>query len=450
MPSAPGPSPPNSTFDSLDETQSVNETFNVTTVDGTPSTVAITINGTNDTATVSSASETLTETDAILSTSGTLTSTDVDDVDDAFTPLTTVGTIGTFSIDAVGAWTFTANSTFDSLDETQSVNETFNVTTVDGTPSTVAITINGTNDTATVSSASETLTETDAILSTSGTLTSTDVDDVDDAFTPLTTVGTIGTFSIDAVGAWTFTANSTFDSLDETQSVNETFNVTTVDGTPSTVAITINGTNDTATVSSASETLTETDAILSTSGTLTSTDVDDVDDAFTPLTTVGTIGTFSIDAVGAWTFTANSTFDSLDETQSVNETFNVTTVDGTPSTVAITINGTNDTATVSSASETLTETDAILSTSGTLTSTDVDDVDDAFTRSPRSGLSVPSVSMPSAPGPSPPTALLILSMRHKASTRPSTSPPSMARRARWPSRLTAPMTRRRSPAHPRP
>ena len=42
-----------------------------------------------------------------------------------------------------------------------------------------------------------------------------------------------------------------------------------------------------------------------------------------------------------------------------NETFNVTSVDGTPSTVQITINGTNDAASVSSASETLTETDAI-------------------------------------------------------------------------------------------
>ena len=148
--------------------------------------------------------------------------------------------------------------------------------------------------------------------------------------------------------------------------VNETFNVTSVDGTPSTVQITINGTNDAATVSSASVALVETDAALSTSGTLTSTDVDNLDDTFTPSSTVGAIGTFSIDAAGAWTFTANSAFDSLNVGDNVNETFNVTSVDGTPSTVQITINGTNDAATVSSASVALVETDAALSTSGTL------------------------------------------------------------------------------------
>ena len=59
----------------------------------------------------------------------------------------------------------------------------------------------------------------------------------------------------------------------------------------------------------------------------------------------GTIGNFSIDAAGNWTFTANSAFDSLNVGDSVNETFNVTSVDGTPSTVQITINGTNDAAT---------------------------------------------------------------------------------------------------------
>jgi len=110
--------------------------------------------------------------------------------------------------------------------------------------------------------------------------------------------------------------------------------------------------------------------------------VDDVNNAFTASSTTGTIGDFAINASGAWTFTANSTHDDLDETQSVTETFNVTSVDGTPSTVQITINGTNDAATVSSANETLTETDAILSTGGTLTSSDVDDVNNAFTASP--------------------------------------------------------------------
>ncbi len=51
---------------------------------------------------------------------------------------------------------------------------------------------------------------------------------------------------------------------------------------------------------------------------------------------------FSIDAVGAWSFTANSAFNSLNTGNSVSETYNVTSVDGTASTVQITINGSND------------------------------------------------------------------------------------------------------------
>ncbi len=130
--------------------------------------------------------------------------------------------------------------------------------------------------------------------------------------------------------------------------VSETYTVTSIDGTSSTVTIQIDGTNDAATVSSASQTLTETDAPVSTSGTLTSTDVDNTDDSFTADTIVGTIGTFTIDAAGAWTFTANSAFDNLNVGDNVNETFNVTSVDGTASTVTIIINGTNDTPTIES------------------------------------------------------------------------------------------------------
>ncbi len=368
----------NSAFDNLNVGDSVNETFNVTSEDGTPTTVQITINGTNDAATVSSDSQTLTETDAPLITTGTLTSTDVDNTDNSFTPATINGTIGDLVLLADGSWTFTANSAFDNLNVGDSVNETFNVTSEDGTPTTVQITINGTNDAATVSSDAQTLTETDAPLVTTGTLTSTDPDNTDNSFTPATINGTIGDLVLLADGSWTFTANSAFDNLNVGDSVNETFNVTSEDGTPTTVQITINGTNDAATVSSDSQTLTETDAPLITTGTLTSTDVDNTDNSFTPATINGTIGDLVLLADGSWTFTANSAFDNLNVGDSVNETFNVTSEDGTPTTVQITINGTNDAATVSSDSQTLTETDAPLVTTGTLTSTDVDNTDNSF------------------------------------------------------------------------
>ena len=108
------------------------------------------------------------------------------------------------------------------------------------------------------------------------------------------------------------------------------------------VEVEITAVNDPAVVSSADVGLNETDAPVSTVGTLTSTDVDNPDHTFTPSNTAGVIGSFAIDVAGFWTFTANSPFDSLNVGDNVNETYNVTSVDGTPSTVKITIEGTND------------------------------------------------------------------------------------------------------------
>src|SRR2546421_13084570 len=75
----------------------------------------------------------------------------------------------------------------------------------------------------------------------------------------------------------------------------------------------------------------ETNAPLTTGGTLTITDVDNPQ-TFVPQTNVaGANGTFSIAANGAWTYTANSAFDNLNVGQSVSDTFTVASADGTTS-----------------------------------------------------------------------------------------------------------------------
>ncbi|MEZ9244315.1 VCBS domain-containing protein [Vibrio lentus] len=375
----------NSAFNQLNVGDKVEETFTVSSVDGTPSTIKVTINGTNDAATVSSATVAIDETDKAVTTSGTLTSIDVDNPDNAFTPDSITGTNGDLTIDANGHWTFTANSAFNQLNVGDKVEETFTVTSVDGTPSTIKVTINGTNDTATVSSATVAIDETDKALTTSGTLTSTDVDNPDNTFTPDSISGTNGDLTIDANGHWVFTANSAFNQLNVGGKVEETFTVSSVDGTPSTIKVTINGTNDKATVSTATVSVDETDSAITTSGTLTSTDVDNPDNTFTPDSISGTNGDLTIDANGHWAFTANSAFNQLKVGDKIEETFTVTSVDGTPSTIKVTINGTNDAATVSSATVAIDETDKAVTTSGTLTSTDVDNPDNAFTPDSISG-----------------------------------------------------------------
>ncbi|WP_261875740.1 beta strand repeat-containing protein [Vibrio celticus] len=375
----------NSSFNQLNVGDKVEETFTVSSVDGTPSTIKVTINGTNDAATVSSATIAIDETDKAVTTSGTLTSTDVDNPDNTFTPDSITGTNGDLTIDANGHWVFTANSAFNQLNVGDKIEETFTVSSIDGTPSTIKVTINGTNDAATVSSATVAIDETDKAVTTSGTLTSTDVDNPDNTFTPDSITGTNGDLTIDANGHWAFTANSAFNQLNVGDKVEETFTVSSVDGTPSTIKVTINGTNDAATVSSATVAIDETDKAVTTSGTLTSTDVDNPDNTFTPDSITGANGDLTIDASGRWVFTANSSFNQLNVGDKVEETFTVSSVDGTPSTIKVTINGTNDAATVSSATVAIDETDKAVTTSGTLTSTDVDNPDNTFTPDSISG-----------------------------------------------------------------
>src|SRR5438128_1600785 len=263
-----------------------------------------------------------------------------------------------------------------SSDNPSTAARTVSFTVNDGAANsnTVASTVNVTavNDAAVLSSATVALAETNAPLTTGGTLTITDVDSPQ-TFVPQTNVaGTNGTFSIAANGAWTYTANSAFDSLNVGQLVSDTFTVASADGTTTTVQVTINGTNDAAVLSSATVALSETNAARSTGGTLTVSDVADAQ-TFVPQTNVaGTNGTFSIAANGTWTYTANSAFDNLNVGQSVSDTFTVASADGTTTTVQVTINGTNDAAVLSSATVALSETNAPLSTGGTLTVSDVD------------------------------------------------------------------------------
>ncbi|NOI26547.1 hypothetical protein F0243_25870 [Vibrio mediterranei] len=375
----------NQAFNSLNVGQSVEETFAVTTIDGTPTSMTVKIEGTNDAATVSVGSVERDETDAPLTITDTLTSSDVDNADNTFTPSSKVGTYGTFSIDANGVWTFVAKESFDHLNVGQSVSETFDVTSVDGTPSTVTVKINGTNDAADISAATENLTESNSILTANGTLTADDPDNANNVFVAQNgTVGNLGTFTLTAAGVWTFTAKSNFDNLAEGQKAEESFTVTSIDGTTSEVKIVITGTNDAATVSSADVTLQETDAVLSTSGTLTSLDIDNPDNKFQEQTNVaGNHGTFSIDADGNWTYIADESFNSLNVGQSVDDTFNVKSVDGTVSTVKVTIQGTNDAPSITGDFAKGVQEGVTDSVSGTVNITDVDSA--SVTRSLRNG-----------------------------------------------------------------
>ncbi|WP_189417194.1 VCBS domain-containing protein [Mesorhizobium sp. M1C.F.Ca.ET.193.01.1.1] len=335
--------------DPLTEGQHVTDTLQVTSADGTASyNIVVNITGTNDAAVLSSASVNLTETDdaADISTSGALTISDVDSDPHFVAQAGTAGTYGSFSIDVDGNWSYTASSAHNEFVAGQHYTENFDVVSADGTHTSVHIDILGTNDAAVLSSASVNLTETDdaADISTSGALTISDVDSDPHFVAQAGTAGTYGSFSIDVDGNWSYTASSAHNEFVDGQHYTEDFDVVSADGTHTSVHIDILGTNDAAVLSSASVNLTETDdaADISTSGALTISDVDSDPHFVAQAGTAGTYGSFSIDVDGNWSYTASSAHDEFVAGQHYTENFDVVSADGTHTSVAIDILGTDD------------------------------------------------------------------------------------------------------------
>ncbi|TYC51581.1 hypothetical protein ETQ85_24225, partial [Zoogloea oleivorans] len=221
------------------------ESFTVKSIDGTESTVVVTILGQNEI--IGAPGVGIVKEDNPITTGGTLTASG----GATFVPQpTTPGTYGNLSLNPDGNWTYTLNnpaSVVQSLGEGQTRTETFPVSLSDGTTSTITITVVGTNDPAIVTPGSGSVTE-DSILSTGGTLTVTDPDAGEAGFRPQTNVvGTYGSFTLDAAGNWTYTlnnANLDVQNLGLGDTLSENFPVQSTDGTPSSVAITIIGTND--------------------------------------------------------------------------------------------------------------------------------------------------------------------------------------------------------------
>jgi VCBS repeat-containing protein len=309
-------------------------------------TATVNVTPVNDAATISTGTGS-TQEDTVLLATGTLTITDPDAGEAAFQVQTGVpGTYGSFSISESGNWTFTldnGNPIVQNLANGDSRTESFTVRSVDGTESTVVVTILGTNET--IGAPGTGVVKEDNPVSANGTLTASG----GATFAPQpATPGTYGSFTLNPDGTWTYLLDnpaSVVQSLGEGQTRTEVFPVTLSDGSTSTVTITVVGTNDPALIGPGTGDVTE-DTQLSTGGTLSITDVDSGEAGFQPQTSVaGTYGIFNLDAGGNWTYTLNNAHPSVQALgvgETLSETFPVFSTDGTASSVLVTINGTND------------------------------------------------------------------------------------------------------------
>ncbi|WP_454845434.1 VCBS domain-containing protein [Pseudomonas farris] len=324
------------------------DTFAVSSADGTLTSVTVHILGTNDAAVLSADIANLTETNAPLTTNGTLTISDVDSAATFVTQTNTAGSYGQFSIGAGGAWTYVTDSAHNEFAAGTTYTDTFAVSSADGTLTSVTVHTLGTNDAAVLSADIANLTETNAPLTTNGTLTISDVDSAATFVTQANTAGSYGQFSIGTNGAWTYVADNAHNEFVAGTTYTDTFTVSSADGTLTSVTVHILGTNDAAVLSADIANLTETNAPLTTNGTLTISDVDNPETFQAQSGTAGANGTFAIDAAGNWSYTANSAFDALNVGDSLTDTFTVLSADGTSTAVTVTINGSNDSPTISS------------------------------------------------------------------------------------------------------
>ncbi|MDR6759820.1 VCBS repeat-containing protein, partial [Mycoplana sp. BE70] len=160
-----------------------------------------------------------------------------------------------------------------------------------------------------------------------------------------------GSFTFDAAtGAWTYTLDGRAQALKEDQSVDEALEVASIDGTTKTITVTVTGTNDAAVITGALTGSVTEDTAATTGGTLTVTDADTGETGFQAADAsalVGTYGSFTFnEATGAWTYTLDARAQALTDGETVDETLEVASIDGTTKTITVTVTGSNDAPTV--------------------------------------------------------------------------------------------------------
>ena len=111
-------------------------------------------------------------------------------------------------------------------------------------------------------------------------------------------------------------------------------------------AFTLAAVNDAAVLGSANMSVLETNAPISVGGTLSISDVDSPANFAVQTGTAGQYGVFKIGSAGVWSYQAKLAFDYLNPGDSLKDVFQVTSADGTATSVAVTIVGTADTSTV--------------------------------------------------------------------------------------------------------
>ncbi|KYG21639.1 hypothetical protein SE92_16370 [Bradyrhizobium sp. AT1] len=342
--------------------QQVTEQFTYTNADnhgGTgSSTLAVTITGNNDAATITvSGSQDISVTEAGTvagdpNASGKLVVADADTGQDHFAvPPSLAGTYGNFTFNAAtGAWTYTLDPVKSNpLIAGQQVTDTLTVASVDGTATRdIVVNITGTNDAAVIGNLGQHDVTEDGVLTASGTLSINDVDLNQNSFQTVvaSAPGNLGTLTIGTDGAYSYAvANNLVQYLGQGETRDETFTVKAVDGTTKDVTFTVHGVNDAAAIGDPDQHDVTEDGQLTASGQLTISDADQNQAAFQAgqVTASANLGTVTLQADGHYTYAVdNAAVQYLGANDVKTEAFTVASVDGTTKTISFDIHGSQD------------------------------------------------------------------------------------------------------------
>jgi VCBS repeat-containing protein len=350
--------------------------------------VAITVTNVNESAVISGTSVgAISETNAAQTVSGSLSVSDPDAGQSSFVARTDVSgnnNYGSFTIDASGAWSYTMSTAHNEFVAGQTYTDSITVSSYDGSANQViTVTMTGTNDAAVISGTSTgSITESNAIQTVSSSLRVTDADAGQSSFVARTDVSgnnNYGSFTIDASGNWSYTMSTPHNEFVAGQMYTDSIIVSSYDGSATQViTVTMTGTNDTAVISGTSTaSITESNAVQSVSGSLSTSDADAGQSSFVAQTDVSgnnNYGSFTIDASGNWSYTMSTPHNEFAEGILYTDSLTVTSVDGSANQViTVTILGTNDSPIITNSSEISRVTTAIgTSAVYTVTATDVD------------------------------------------------------------------------------
>jgi VCBS repeat-containing protein len=387
----------NNAAQSLASGQVVHETYTVQVDDGhggiDTQVVNITINGDNDPPAITGVVSGAVTEDTTLTATGQLTAADADLADTQTWSVLGADSsaYGSFNVDQSGLWTYSLdNNAAQSLASGQVVHETYTVQVDDGhggiDTQVINITINGDNDPPAITGVVAGAVTEDTTLTATGQLTAADADPTDTQTWSVVGANSsaYGSFNIDQSGLWTYSLdNNAAQSLASGQVVHETYTVEVNDGhggiDTQVINITINGDNDPPAITGVVAGAVTEDTTLTATGQLAVADADLADTQTWSVLGANSsaYGSFSVDQSGLWTYSLdNNAAQSLVSGQVVHETYTVQVNDGhggiDTQVVNITINGSNDLATITgTATATVTE-DATLLASGDLNVADAD------------------------------------------------------------------------------